>query len=380
MFTIDQFTTEEAHHHRLIQMWLDLAKSVLGADSAAFYLSDGVSHERQLVVERGTISELIRGQDWKQADLLEVFPSHVIAPVFSFLGFRCGTVVLESSAGSLDWNDQKTSSLDQLCTLMGELFGAGMMRQMLQQNSRLATLGQMTAEIMHEINNPICILQTGLHLMLLQIDRQPSSVEFYKTMIHKLLNSTKRLTEIITDVKNFSRSSDAETLEEVSVSELIQHSIAFCSERFKSASVHLILDAIPQGLKIYCRKSQFSQVMVNLINNAIDAVQDTADPWVKVQVENHGNKVGIRIEDSGNGIDQKDQHQLFKPFFTTKNGNGGTGLGLSISRNIMESNLGSLDYELSRNGHTSFLILLTAVQNVKDSEKIHLQSPASGSA
>jgi len=371
MLKVDEIQLHNDQRDQLIMESLELARSFLGADSAAFFLLADGWDGRVQIFRQGELNHYSEWERWKLTESLGIFENHVVVPVACALGVRSGTLIL-SSERPLDWNERKTNHLRSLSQLMGESLSAYLSRKMVYKNARLATLGQMTAEIMHEINNPICIIQAGLSLMLIQTKRDSLSVDFFKNMLQKLLLSTKRVNQIITGVKNFSRSSEGDPTEIIHVSELVQDSIAFSLERFKSVSVKFSQEPVPSDLKVNCRKIQVSQVLINLVNNAIDAVECTVDPWVKVSVEDRGEMIAIRVEDSGHGIPDQDLNRLFQPFFTTKNGKGGTGLGLSISRNIVESNQGSLEYSLSNSGHTSFVILLPVGKQAVEGE----QAPA----
>ncbi len=359
MFKVDDAPSLKNETGDIIMKTLDLARSLLEAGSAAFFLECDDFETDQKVYRTNQTDLISMNDDWKNEESLRVFDSVVVSPVKCLMGFRCGTMVLNSPDKNF-WHETKTTQLESICQLLGQSLNGDLSRKMIYMNSRLATLGQMTAEIMHEINNPISFIRSGLSLMLIRANAGPLTDDFMKNMLQRMIFSTERMYQIISGIKSFSRNSDSDPLEVVNLSDLIRQSAAFCSERFKSTSVQFIHEPIQPDFNVKCRKVQISQVIINLINNAIDAVEGSNDPWVKIRVQDRGHQIGIQVEDSGNGVSEKNQRKLFQPFFTTKNGRGGTGLGLSISKNIVESNGGSLAYELSESGHTSFLIRLNA--------------------
>ena len=226
--------------------------------------------------------------------------------------------------------------------------------------SRLATLGQMASEIIHEIINPISNIHARLELMISEIKGNKIDHELQLQWLEKMQLNVKRISKIIKGVKGFSRNVDQDPFEDVPLSELIDYSLSFCTERLKYAAVILNQDPIPAELKIHCRKVQISQVIINLVSNSIDATVGMAFRWVKISVHESGNKITIKVIDSGNGIDSKVLEKLFTPFFTTKDKESGTGLGLSISRSIIESHKGILQYAETA-GNTSFVIELPKV-------------------
>ena len=131
----------------------------------------------------------------------------------------------------------------------------------------------------------------------------------------------------------------------------------FCMERLRQNSVELRVPPVEKSLRIDCRPTEISQVLLNLLNNAVDAVQPLAEKWVELKVRNAGNEIEISVTDSGAGIPEKIRDKMGQPFFTTKVVGHGTGLGLSISKGIVEAHGGrlSLDAECE---HTRFVVML----------------------
>jgi two-component system C4-dicarboxylate transport sensor histidine kinase DctB len=91
-----------------------------------------------------------------------------------------------------------------------------------------------------------------------------------------------------------------------------------------------------------CRSSEICQVLVNLLNNSIDAVEGSASPWIKVDVQTKGDRVEIVVEDNGHSVPKEIRSRIYEPFFTTKEAGKGLGLGLSVSRTIVEGHGGTL--------------------------------------
>ena len=106
-----------------------------------------------------------------------------------------------------------------------------------------------------------------------------------------------------------------------------------------------------------CRAVEISQVLLNLIGNAVDAVEDAQDKWLKIAVLDLGPFIEIAVTDSGRGISEAARKKLFQPFFTTKEIGKGTGLGLSISQGIMVAHKGEIRFDLN-SPHTRFVVRL----------------------
>jgi C4-dicarboxylate-specific signal transduction histidine kinase len=127
-----------------------------------------------------------------------------------------------------------------------------------------------------------------------------------------------------------------------------------------SQTKHLIpieLFPIPKGLTLPCRKTEVSQVILNLLSNAIDAVTEVQDPWIRLHVKDQAEAIEILVEDNGPGIPAEIVDKIMLPFFTTKEVGKGTGLGLTISRTIAESHHGSL-HLATEMPHTTFVLTL----------------------
>ena len=117
----------------------------------------------------------------------------------------------------------------------------------------------------------------------------------------------------------------------------------------------MIIETIPDEVKVKCRPVQISQVIINLIGNACDAIESLPDKWIKIGIRNASGPIVLFVMDSGRGIPESIAKKIFQPFFTTKDVGKGTGLGLSISKGIMDAHGGSIsvDFECE---NTCFLL------------------------
>lgn len=229
--------------------------------------------------------------------------------------------------------------------------------EIISQNTRLATLGQMASEVVHEINTPMSTIQIRIALILKQAQSKKLNHDDIAEFLEYLYISTDRICQIINGIKSFSKSSNHDSFEKINVSELIEYSISFCLDSLKKTKIEFIRDYNYSKFKVNCRAVQISQVIINLVNNAVDAILESDDPWLKISLIDTGENIEIRILDSGKGIDEKHSAEIFNPFFTTKGSTSGTGLGLSISKSIIELHEGTIQYQ-KINGHTAFVISL----------------------
>lgn len=293
--------------------------------------------------------------------------------------------VTERTAELLQSNQQLQQALEELQQTQAQLV----------QTEKISSLGQLVAGIAHEVNNPVsCIwgnfthiaeyTQDLIHLVQLFLEHFPNppipireeieviDFEYLKADLPKLLTSmqvaTKRIHEIMQSLRNYSRVEDTRQLHDIhqgidSTLMILQHRLKAKPER-PAIAVVKNYGKIPE---VECYSGQLNQVFMNLLANAIDALdehyrqQSLADiehqPSIKIQTEIlNSDWVVVRIADNGLGMTQEVQQKLFHPFFTTKPIGKGTGLGLSITRQIIEKHGGELACYSEPGQGTEFLI------------------------
>lgn len=227
--------------------------------------------------------------------------------------------------------------------------------------SKMSALGEMSSGIAHEINNPLAIILGNIgHLKDLIENGNPDPVILGR-IADKVENTSLRIVKIVKSLRSFARDGEHDPFETHSLKIIIQDTLEFCRERFRNHSVSLKISEIPDDVFIECRAVQISQVILNLLNNAYDAVDHLPERWVKLEVFNSTEEISIAITDSGSGIPLQLREKIMQPFFTTKEIGRGTGLGLSVSRGIIESHHGKLSLDDNR-PNTTFIIKLPKKQ------------------
>lgn len=228
----------------------------------------------------------------------------------------------------------------------------------LVQSSKMASLGEMAGGIAHEINNPLTIIQ-GRVIRLLQLSERSEGVSLpeLRDQMQIVLDTSRRIAKIVKGLGTFSRESNLDLPEPAELDLIIQDTIELCRERFSESDV-LLKTPSSTDLLILCRPAQISQVLLNLLNNAFDAVLNQPEKWVEVSVDLQDvNLIQIKVTDSGSGISAEVIQKIMQPFFTTKEVGKGTGLGLSISKGIIENHGGKLYLERAHL-NTCFIIEL----------------------
>jgi len=226
----------------------------------------------------------------------------------------------------------------------------------LLQSSKMASLGEMAGGIAHEINNPLTIIQGKARQAQRTLAKNPVNLESAHQDLEKICGTTERIAKIVRGLRTFSRDSEKDPLTTHGIVPLIEECLDLCREKFKFQEVALTL-AGDADSSAYCRPTQVSQVILNLLHNSLDAVQNLKEKWVEVLVSAKDDFLEIVITDSGQGIPPEIADKIMEPFFTTKEPGKGTGLGLSLSRSIVKDQGG--DFFLDKqHPNTRFVIRL----------------------
>lgn len=232
------------------------------------------------------------------------------------------------------------------------------------QASRLAELGVMAAGIGHEINNPLQALSYGLGILRLRLESPALSREQLSEdglrIVKRATATIQRIAAIVQGLRSFSHEDASGEFGAVDLCEVMHEIQELGSATMPSAGLELKVECPAEPLIVRGRRAQIGQVMVNLINNARDAVEgstELAEKWVRVVARDLGESVELSVSDSGPGIPAELREQLMVPFFTTKGVGRGTGLGLSISKAIVDHHHGRLYLDTAA-AHTRFVVVL----------------------
>jgi C4-dicarboxylate-specific signal transduction histidine kinase len=225
-----------------------------------------------------------------------------------------------------------------------------------QHQAKLASLGQLAAGVGHEINNPLAIIKGFLHALEIElnINQNPDSKPAY--LINKINHATDRIVNIVKGLKSFSRANTSD-LANFSLNDALSNTIQLISEIYKKEGVTLkFQDSSTAPLFIYGSKGRMEQVFLNLIHNAKDAMEDSPEKVIEMELKQVSNKAVFSIHDQGKGIPDEIKDKIFDPFFTTKDVNKGTGIGLSIVASIIKEMDGIIKFETSPGKGTTFYI------------------------
>jgi PAS domain S-box-containing protein len=207
------------------------------------------------------------------------------------------------------------------------------------QTSRLATIGGMAAALAHEVNNPLAIVEGYAFTLPSAIEAGDAQV--VDEAIVAIRDGVQRAGHIVLGLRQLARTDDAESADPLDPRARVAESLDLVRGRLRNHGIELRTD-LGDTAPVRIHAVVLAQVVVNLVNNAFDAVQHQAKRWISVRTWDEDGQACVSVEDSGSALDDAQRTRLFEPFYTTKPSGQGTGLGLSISRGIVEAVGGTL--------------------------------------
>jgi two-component system NtrC family sensor kinase len=237
-----------------------------------------------------------------------------------------------------------------------------MLNQQVIETGKLASVGELAAGIAHEINNPVAIMveEAGWIEDLLDDEpfQQSSNLEEFKRALKQINTQGKRCKEITHKLLSFARKTDSR-IQNLQVNHLISDVISLSAQRAKYSNVVLESDLDESLPLIEASQTEMQQVLLNLINNALDALERQGGV-LAVSSRQVDGRIELEIRDNGPGIPRSNLGRIFDPFFTTKGVGKGTGLGLSICYGIIKKMGGEIDVKSVVDHGTTFTIRLPA--------------------
>ena len=254
-------------------------------------------------------------------------------------------------------------------------------QQQLVHSEKMASLGRLVAGVAHELNNPISFVLGNVHALARYTQRLRTYVgalhdgdaaaaealrgelridfilEDLDSLLDGAIEGAERTRDIVDDLKRFSVV-DKEEPEPFELTEVVQRAVHWVSKA-SPTGFQVELD-LPENLPTRGTAAHLQQVLINLIQNALDATAECAEPRLVIQGRHLGQAVELRFLDNGPGIPATDLPRVFDPFYTTKAVGHGTGLGLSISYGIVERHGGQLSAANRREGGAEFRLRLPA--------------------
>lgn len=210
-------------------------------------------------------------------------------------------------------------------------------------SARLISLGEMAGGIAHEIKNPLSIISGNIELAKREITKGAPDREVVLAKLEKARQTVYRIARIVDSMTRLSRFSDRDAFRWENLSDIVEDALSLCAPRLTGSDLRVDLAPECRDLQIFCLREQLSQVLVNLLLNALDAVAVREEPRVHLILRRDPTRgLIVEVKDNGPGVQNVDK--LFSPFYTTKPPGAGTGLGLSISLKIAQAHEAQIRY------------------------------------
>lgn len=241
------------------------------------------------------------------------------------------------------------------------------MQRQLYQSSKLASIGELSAGVAHEINNPLNAIINFAQLMK---DEDAKRTPFEERLINGIVDEGERITKIVRNLLTFARR-DAHEVTRVNIAETIHNSTSLFGHQLEKDGINVEIEIAKDLPPVLADGSRLRQVIVNMISNAHHALKAKAaeEKLFRISAQSARAKgaqvVRIEFYDNGTGIKREDMDKIFDPFFTTRRDHGGTGLGLSLSFGIIRDYGGTIAVESLEGSYTRFAVELPAVPTLE---------------
>jgi len=283
--------------------------------------------------------------------------------------FDINYAVVEVSATGIYDKDVRTKGKKYLGTqgIARDITEKKILHQQVVQSEKLASLGEVIAEIIHELNNPLSVIM-GYSQILSMYDDMPKKA---KDNIEKILSEAKRSKKIVRNLLDFVRKKELK-ISSLNINHVLEKTIALREYDFKVSNIDIIRN-FEKGIPlIKGDEDQLQQVFLNIINNAYDAMYEFKRRGVlKINTYCRKRKIFIEFIDNGPGVKKEIQDRLFEPFITTKKTGKGTGLGISLSFKIIKEHKGQIYLDKSYTSGAKFVIRLPDKKTFDEMKKKH---------
>lgn len=235
--------------------------------------------------------------------------------------------------------------------------------KMLLRSQRLASLGELSSSIAHEIRQPLQVIKVITDSIIYYHDNMEELEEpciKHMNNLKKVSKNAERINNIIYNIQDMVKKADRDRVKEIDINKLIKQIIIFFNEKIKNHTINLELDLYESVKKVFFTEIELEQIITNLINNSIDAFEsvNNEDKKIIIKTEEKNDSVLMEISDNAKGIPDEIIEKIFDPLFTTKFGSNSMGLGLFIVNNILEANDGYINFLNNDMGGATFQIFL----------------------
>jgi len=290
--------------------------------------------------------------------------SLVSVPMF-FSQELIGYMVFDSVRSQKSWDKETVA----LLKIIAEIFVNPIMRSRTQRELReyhekmfrteqLASLGTISANIAHELNQPLTVIQLLLQQSRRSLNGKKKDLSLLKENVTDSLDELSKAAEIVDRFRTFARQSSPSSIERINICKIAQKLTDVLKSAAKKAKLNLSLNVPENPVLILANTAEIEQLFFVIIQNSIQAADKKTVNNLKIKIYQKKDRIYLEFEDDCGGVDTEIENLIFRPFFTTKSQQQGTGLGLSILQRIVERYGGSVDFKNKPEFGISFIIRL----------------------
>jgi signal transduction histidine kinase len=243
----------------------------------------------------------------------------------------------------------------EVCRLRQELQAKN---RELERRERLAALGEMAAGVAHEIRNPLGGI--GLYASLLERDLEDRPQA--QDIVRRISLGVRNMETVVGDILAFASESEPHC-RPTQLADLLDAALTQTAPQARALGIDVDVDEAAADLVLHCDGPRIERALMNLMLNALDAVGEGGQVWIRTEAAENDGLVPLIVEDNGPGVPAEIVHRIFNPFFTTKD--SGTGLGLAIAHRIAESHGGRLTVGQGRCGGAAFRLYVPAADRLE---------------
>ncbi|HOQ33132.1 MAG TPA: ATP-binding protein, partial [Candidatus Hydrogenedens sp.] len=298
--------------------------------------------------------------------------SIAVVPIFVF-GQWWGLIGFDDCITERQWSSSELHALK----IVAEMIAIAIEKQhkdklireqerKIQSIEKLSSLGVMASGIAHEVNNPLTVISLATqHINNYINENEKYSNKDISMLVNKIQKNVTRIENLIKALKIFSRQETKHTLQPSKLEKIIEDALEQIKPRLEMQKIKFTYQNDNKDLYVEAVPTLLTQVIVNILNNSMDAVEQIPQPKISLKIEEMDDNIRIQVEDNGHGIPKDIQDKILDPFFTTKEVGKGTGLGLSLSKSIMDIHGGTLELD-NKSKKTCFVINLKKCEAIKN--------------
>jgi signal transduction histidine kinase len=260
--------------------------------------------------------------------------NQVLVPLKSVRGAHVGCIGLSDPREVARVNAEEMSKIELLAGDLAVTIDNSALHRQLARSEKLAAMGQLVAGVAHELNNPLTSIVGYSELISDEVQSGPA-----RQKLDKMVREAQRMKRIIENLLRFARQNNLEK-KSANLELLLQDVLALREYHLRNHDVHVHVQIEPDLPPVALDEDQFKQILLNLLNNSIDALEIVREKSIRIEAVRRDARVVLRFDDSGPGF--SDVNRVFDPFYTTKPVGKGTGLGLSICYGIVKEHGGEI--------------------------------------